>query len=113
MVFSGFIMLGQSGHSIFIANKGEVSANPISEGIETKLQWQNANYSLEFAYDDGFEFEQVIPLAALNKDQQEFVLSRQGTADKIVVESVRSFSATSYEAYYFNNHKLVNQLEFE
>lgn len=113
MVLSGFVMLGQSGNSIFVANKGEISAIPISDGIETKLQWQNANYSLEFAYDDGFEFEQVIPFEELKKEQQELVLSKQGAADKIVVEVVRSFRTTSYEAYYFNSHKLVDQIEFD
>ena len=112
MVFSGIIMLVQSGNSILLANKGVISANPISEGIETKLQWQNAIYTLEFAYDDGFEFEQVIPFEELTIEQKKKVLMEAKGADKIVIEAVHSLRSISNEAYYFKNHKLINQIDF-
>jgi uncharacterized membrane protein YfcA len=113
MVLSGFIMLGQSGNNILVANKGNISANPIAEGIETKLQWQNANYSLEYSYDDGFEFEQVVPITELSQEQQQTVLDQKRDADKIITEVVYGFGKTSFEAYYFKNHRLIGQIEFE
>jgi uncharacterized protein len=113
MVLSGVLMLSQSGQNIFFENKGAVSSSLISKGIETKLQWQNANYSLEFAYDEGFEFEQVIPFSDLSISQQQLVMSKQNDSDKIIIEIVYTMGDKYYEAYYFKNGKLLNKIEFK
>ena len=60
MVISGFGMLSQSGSDLVTANNVTVDTLIKDKGLESKLQWQNANYALEFSYDEGFEFEQVI-----------------------------------------------------
>jgi hypothetical protein len=112
MVASGFIMLTQSGKSVLQANEGALSSTFIAKGIETRLQWQKANYALEFAYDEGFEFEQVINLTDLSDKQQQYVLARKGDASSIVIEEVYTLKAKSYEAYFFNGNVLREKIDF-
>lgn len=113
MVASGLLMVSQSGSDLLTANNGSIDTDILNKGLESKLKWQNANYALEFSYDEGFEFEQVIPMTELTNDQQKFVESKKQTADKIIVEAVYEIGSTSYEAYYFNNNKLINKLDFD
>lgn len=113
MVASGFFMLSISTKDLLTANQGSLVTKVISEGLETKLQWQNANFSMEFTYDEGFEFEQQIPIEELSKEQQKLVQLKRSDADKIVIEAVYTFEETSYEAYYFKNHQLLEKLDFE
>ena len=81
--------------------------------IKSKLKWKNANYALEFTYDEGFEFEQVIPMTELTTDQQKMVESKKQNADKIVIEVVHEIGKKSYEAYYFKNNRLIDKIDFE
>jgi uncharacterized membrane protein YfcA len=113
MVISGFVMLSQSGSDLLTANNGTVDIYFKNKGLESKLKWQNANYALEFTYDEGFEFEQVIPITELKDEQQKFVESKKQNADKIIIEAVYEIGSKSYEAYYFNNNKLINKIDFE
>ena len=113
MVLSGFVMLSQSGTGLLTANNGTIDTDLKSKGLESKLKWQNANYALEFTYDEGFEFEQVIPITELTTDQQKMVESKKQNADKIVIEVVHEIGKKSYEAYYFNNNQLINKIDFE
>jgi len=112
MVASGVIMLSQSGTDLFTANNGRLTTSLLAKGVEAKLKWQNARFALEFAYDEGFEFEQVIPIGELTDEQQEYVLKQKENADKIVIESVHTFRNKTYEAYYFANNQLVKKIEF-
>ncbi|MBC7390786.1 MAG: sulfite exporter TauE/SafE family protein [Opitutaceae bacterium] len=112
MVLSGFVMLSQSGQTILSQNKGNVSFTPIAEGIETKLQWQKSNFSIEFAYDDGFEYEQQIPFEELDSERMQIVLSQKKLADKIIIEEVYGIGTKSYEAYFFHNNQLSHQIDF-
>lgn len=113
MVISGFMMLSQSGTDLFTANNAFIDTDLKNKGLESKLRWQRAPFALEFTYDEGFEFEQVIPIAALNTFQQNWVPSNRKYADKIVIEVVRTFSSTTFEAYYFQNNILIYKLDFD
>jgi uncharacterized protein len=113
MVLSGILMLSQSRQSILLSNKGTFSTKLISKGIETRLQWQNANYALEFAYDEGFEIELVIPFSSLTTAQQMLVIADKKDNYKIIVEAVYTIGEDYYEAYYFTENKLVNKIEFK
>ncbi len=113
MVASGFLLLAQTYSTLMFTNKGSLSANPISKGIETKLQWQNASYALEFTYDEGFEFEQRISFNALSSDRQKLVLENKAPTDQVVIEEVYEIGHKSYEAYYFNNNKLRTKIDFD
>lgn len=111
MVLSGVFMLTQATRNLMHMNDGAVSFNLVSKGIESKLHWKNASYSLEFKYDEGFEFEQVVGLEDLTEAQQLLVLKEQKGADEFVLEVVHSVHATSYEAYYFVKGKLRNKID--
>lgn len=112
MVVSGIIMLTQSGRLIAYKNNASLSFSPISKGVESKIQWQQANFAIEFEYDEGFEYEQVINLSELPLDKQNFVLTNKKNADTIIVEEVFGLSKHSYEAYFFGNKGLVNKIDF-
>ena len=111
MVASGLGMLGQSVTSIFLQNNGYVTFSPIANGLESKIQWQGANLSIEFEYDEGFEYEKVIPIAALPADKLKVVQAEAGNADRIIVEEVFGFNSHSYEAYYFKGKNLVRKID--
>ncbi|HQQ94509.1 MAG TPA: sulfite exporter TauE/SafE family protein [Bacteroidia bacterium] len=113
MVLSGFVLLIQSGKSVLQSNEGKLSSVLSRDGIEAKLQWQKANYTLEFSYDEGFVFEQVIPFTALSPEDQHYIKGLQADADEIVVEKVFEFGSSSYEAYFFKDHRFQRQIEFE
>ena len=113
MVVSGFVMLTQSSRSLLYANNGEFIANSKEKGLEAKLKWQNANYAMEFTYNEGFEFEQVVPITEMTAEQKLKVTSRILTADKIVIEAVYTIGKKSYEAYYFEKSKLIDKIDIE
>lgn len=114
MVISGFMMLSQSVVDLLTSNNGIIdTTNPKKKGLRNKLKWQNANYALEFSYDEGFEFEQVIPITELMIEQRKLVESKKQNADKIIVEAVYTIGSKSYEVYYFKNDKLIDKIDFE
>lgn len=113
MALSGCIILAQAGNNLVYANHLQLETGLINKGIETKLAWQNANYALEFSYDEGFEFEQIIPFFELSLSQQAFVnTNNTNKADKIIIETVYTMGEQSFEAYYFKNKKLVHKIDF-
>ncbi|MFC6876884.1 sulfite exporter TauE/SafE family protein [Flavobacterium myungsuense] len=113
MVVSGFLMLSQSARNLFTANNGTIHTDLKTKGLESKLKWQNANYELEFAYDSGFKFEQEIPMSELTFKQQKLVANKKQNANKIVLEVVYTIGSKSYEAYYFNDNQLIEQIDFK
>ena len=112
MVISGVVMLTQSGNALAAQNNARLSSNRVDNGMEMRLKWQRDDYAFEFTYDKGFEFEQEIPFAELTHAQQQKVVQHL-TANKIEIEVVHTFSATSYEAYYYVNGELTDKLKFE
>lgn len=112
MVVSGFMLLGQSLSTLLLDYNGKLNAALIEKGIESKIQWQNANYALEFTYDEGFEFEQQLPLNSLTIQQQVFVKNQFPLANRIVIETVYGFEGNSFEAYYFKSDSLIGKIDF-
>jgi hypothetical protein len=113
MVISGILMLSQSGSDLLLANSGNIDTDFIEKGLESKVKWQNANYALEFTYDEGFEFEQIIPITQLTVEQQKMIGSKMQNADKIVVEVVHTIGSTYYEAYCYKENKIIIKIEFD
>jgi len=111
MVLSGIIMLSQSTNRLFAENNGYITFFPVSEGIESKLQWQGAGFALEFKYNEGFEYELVIPFSSLPENKQAIVNSEHASADRIIIEEVFGFGKHGYEAYFYKNGKLVQSME--
>lgn len=113
MVLSGVLLLSRSGSDLLTANHGSVDTALKGKGLESRIKWQNAIYEIEFSYNKGFEFEQVIPMLDLTTDQQKMVESQKGNANRIVIEIVHRIGSRSYEAYYFDNDKLINKIYFD
>lgn len=112
MIISGIMLLSKSTTDLFETNNGSVYTNTKSKGLETKLKWQDSYYALEFSYDEGFEYEQVIPITELTSQQQSYVKDQSDTADKIIIEAVHTIKSKSYEAYYFRNDTLIKKIDF-
>lgn len=112
MVLSGIVMLTQGTQSVFAQNNGYLSLQPISQGIESKIQWQHSNLAIEFQYDEGFEYEQQISISDLPLDKQAFVLAKNAQATKVVVEKVYTIGSVSYEAYYYDGSSLLEKIDF-
>lgn len=113
MVFSGILILTQSGSDLLLTNNGSLVSSFKNKGLESKLKWQNSLYALEFSYDEGFEFEQLIPISELSIEQQTLIESKNKNANKIIIEAVYTFNAKTYEVYYFKNNVLVDKIEID
>ena len=111
MVLSGMGVLWQSGSGLMAENKAYVTFLPISGGVESKLQWQGSNLSIEFEYDEGFEYERVIPFSDLPRDKQAIVKAQEDGVDQVVIEEVFGFDSHSYEAYFFNGKNLLRKID--
>jgi len=112
MVLSGLVMLVQSGDTIMTTHTAYLTFLPVANGMESKLQWQKANFSIEFEYDEGLEYEQEIPLADVPAGKRDFVINQKENADQIHIEEVFGFGSHSYEAYYFRDGKLIKKIDF-
>ena len=112
MVLSGAFLLAQSGNGLMSQNNAYLSFSPLSKGIESKLQWQNASLALEFEYDEGLEYEQEIPLSALPPEKHDYVMDQKGDTETIRIEEVFGWNSHTYEAYYFKSDKLIRKIDF-
>lgn len=111
MVLSGVIMLVQSGQDLFTGKQTEADKNQIA--YNQKIRMQQPSLELEFAYDEGFEWEKVISFDELSPEQQHFVKDHLPHADQIVIEAVYAVNKKkSFEAYYFDNNRLIDKIDF-
>ncbi|SFP97393.1 hypothetical protein SAMN04515674_1087 [Pseudarcicella hirudinis] len=99
MVLSGFFMLAESGNRISNAKNINLSFTPVSDGLETRMQWKSMNIAFEFTYDEGFEYEQIIPFSDLPVQKQSFVRQFSKDADHVVIEEVFGRDQHFYELY--------------
>ncbi|WP_343631833.1 sulfite exporter TauE/SafE family protein [Fluviicola sp.] len=111
MVLSGVVMLLQSGQDLF--SEKQPVADKSFMAYDQKLRMQQSNLELEFTYDEGFELEKVIPFDELSPQQQQMVKNRFPHADKITIEAVYGIHRKkSFEAYCFQNNRLVDKIDF-
>lgn len=113
MIFSGFFMLTKSSAEVLVINNGSFEFKKKEKGLNAHFNWHDASFTMEFAYDDGFEFEQVIPMSELTLEQINIVEKQRHNAEKIVVEVVYKIGSKSYEAYYFNKDEMVHKIHFK
>ncbi|WP_338868346.1 sulfite exporter TauE/SafE family protein [Spirosoma sp. SC4-14] len=110
----GYTAMVVSGLSLFIDASGQVISknsvaldfSPLANGTTTQLQWRNTLFSLEFEYDEGFEFEHTIVFNDLPSDKQAQVRALSRGAEKYVLEEVFSLHQRSYEVYVYRGNKL-------
>ena len=112
MVISGLMMLGQAGKGLINEKNIHISAGIREQNLETKIQWQNAGFAMEFNFDEGFEFEQIIPLESLSQEKKQFIRSKNQAGYRVVVEQVYTIRSTFFEAYFYDGETLVTKFDF-
>ncbi len=111
MVLSGGLLLSQAGTRLVVQNRGALALVPIAKGVESKVHWANTNFSFEFVYDEGFEYEQVIALGDLPAEKRAFVDQHAQGADDVLLEEVFGFREHGYELYVRRGSE-IRQFEF-
>lgn len=107
MVISGLSLFTEAAGQVVTKSSVAIDYSPLANGMTTQLQWRNKLFSLEFEYDEGFEFEHTIPFHELPQDKQVKVTRISRGADKVVLEEVVGIGKHSYEAYIFRKGKLA------
>lgn len=114
MVVSGVLLLNSAVIRIQEAHDPNLHIMRVAKGYDATLHWDDFIYTIEFKYGEGFEFERIIPLAALSAQTQIYVHQQHVAADKIVIEKVYSLKKISYEAYYYDvNNQLIKKIKFD
>lgn len=113
MVISGVLLLNSSIIRIQEAHNPNIDIIRVSKGYDAFINWSDLLYTIEFKYDEGFEFEKIIQFTELNEARQKHVLAQDPKAAKIVIEKVYSLRKISYEAYYYDgNENLIKKIKF-
>lgn len=108
MVVSGTIMFLNASTNLFHQNQMQLSYQQEEAGLETKMQWQQRTFGVDFEYDDGaFEIEYEIKLADLPAKKQILVNQLAQKADKVVLEEVYGIHKHYYEVYVYKSGKLT------
>lgn len=107
MVVSGLSLFTEAGRQLITETAMQVSYTPISAGIETQLQWRRGLFTLEFEYDEGFEYERRIALADLPADKQIWAKGLIRGADQGQIEEVFGIGEHHYEVCVSSNGKLM------
>lgn len=114
MVVSGVLVLNSAVVHIKLANDPALTMTIQAGELNARLTWNNLVYSAEVSYDEGLEFEKVVPLSSLSLDRQRYVQSLQDGAGKVDIEKVYAPAGVSYEAYYFDGqNRLINKIKFD
>ncbi|QMW04594.1 sulfite exporter TauE/SafE family protein [Spirosoma foliorum] len=106
MVVSGLSLFTEAAGQVLTKTPVDIDYSPVANGMTTQLQWRNKLFSLEFEYDEGFEFEHTISFNELPLAKQTKVTALSRWADKVMLEEVFSIDKHSYEAYVYRNGKL-------
>lgn len=70
MVVSGLSLFTEAAGQVVSKTPIAIDYSPLTNGMTTQLQWRNKLFSLEFEYDEGFEFEHRISFSELPPDKQ-------------------------------------------
>ncbi|MDO4230132.1 MAG: sulfite exporter TauE/SafE family protein [Capnocytophaga sp.] len=113
MVISGFIMLFGFVNKAQTENNAKFYTNLTKQGFNSHLTWAEDNYTIEFGWDEGFEFEKVIEYKDLPIEKQKQVDLHTIPHHYRIFEVVYSVGDTSYEVYYLDkNKKLIEKINF-
>lgn len=114
MVIAGILMLNSAVIKIQVQHDPNIEVVRMAKGFDAAFSWDDLLYTIEFKYEEGFEFEKIIPFNSLSPSNQLFVKKQQLKDSRIVIEKVYSFRNISFEAYYYDqsNH-LIKKLKFE
>ncbi|WP_199097749.1 sulfite exporter TauE/SafE family protein [Dyella sp. ASV21] len=106
MVLSGVFMCSNATAVLADRHQVALTGSASRQGFQTRLDWAETRLTMEFKYQEGFEFEQVIDWSELPLDQQQRAASLIKAADRVVVEEVRTLRQRSYELYVYRDGQL-------
>ncbi|HSZ72717.1 MAG TPA: sulfite exporter TauE/SafE family protein [Cytophagaceae bacterium] len=107
MVTAGLIMFYNSSTNLLNQNQLHFAYQADSKQLETKMQWNQRTFELDFEYEDGeFEIEHEIKLTDLPIEKQQQVHALAQQADKITIEEVYAINDHYYEVYIYKNNQL-------
>ncbi len=107
MVVSGLSLFTEASAQVIGQNPVDLDFSPVANGLTTQLQWRNNLFSLEFEYDEGFEFEHSIAFSELPPDKQAMVRRLSKGADHVFLEEVFGVGRHTYEVYTYRRGKLT------
>lgn len=114
MVVSGVLVLNSAIVRIKLANDTDLRVAIQAGELNARLTWSTLIYSVEASFNEGFEFEKIVPLSSLSPERQHYVQALRGGAEKVDVEKVYALKGISYEAYYFDGqNRLINKIKFD
>jgi hypothetical protein len=79
----------------------------VAEGGEAKFLWRDHQVAMEFAWDEGFEFEQKIAMADLPPEKQSQARALGQGAERILLEEGFGIHKHFYEVYVLKNGKVM------
>ena len=107
MVVSGMAMFLNASANLINQNNMQLSYKQEEEGLETKMQWRQRTFEVDFEFEDGaFEVEYEIKLEDLPVSIQAQVKQLSLEADKVELEEVYGINKHYYEVYVYKNSKL-------
>ncbi|MBE7178123.1 MAG: sulfite exporter TauE/SafE family protein [Mucilaginibacter polytrichastri] len=106
MVVSGVALFSSAFSRVVSQNNVEVNYRLVSDGLETQLQWKRDLFSLEFEYDEGFEFEYKTTLNELPEDYRQRAADLIAGHKKYMIEEVFGYRKHYYEVYVYTTDGL-------
>ncbi|MDJ1503013.1 sulfite exporter TauE/SafE family protein [Xanthocytophaga agilis] len=107
MIISGISLLTGATNRLIDTNHTQISLTPLSDGVQTQVQWKEGTFTLEFEYEEGIEFETKINFEDLPASQRVVASRLSKEADKVLIEEVFGVNKHYYEVYVFTNGKVV------
>ncbi|MDJ1470329.1 sulfite exporter TauE/SafE family protein [Xanthocytophaga flava] len=107
MIVSGISLLTGATNRLMETNQAHINLIPVSDGIQTQVQWREGSFLLEFEYDEGIEFETRIDIEDLPEVEQNIALRIGQNADKVIIEEVFGINKHYYEVYVFKDGKIT------
>ncbi|MDP8568382.1 sulfite exporter TauE/SafE family protein [Methylophilus aquaticus] len=113
MVISGVVLFNSAIINIQRAHNPAIYIQHVAKGYDAEISWDDVFYTVEFKYNEGFEFEKIVPLASLPAEKQQWLAGQRAGAHKIVIEKVYAVGSISYEAYFYDaSNVLRKKIEF-
>lgn len=114
MGIAGVLMFNSAIAQINLMHEPDLKVRHLAKGFDASWSWDKLIYSLEFKYQEGFEFESVVPFSSLTPAEQAFVYSQQALYAKVIIEKVATLTTQTYEAYFYDEQdRLTNKIKFK
>jgi len=110
MVGCGAFMAWNASSTLVMRHDVSAGLAALQGGAEANVRWGSQGLALEWKFDEGFEFERIVPLHQVPPDVRERAQALAEGADQLVVEEVRRGGGRrSYEIHAWHGEHLVKE----